>query len=103
MRELISLSTKSITVARNDFVKLAGSVDTHVYHVEEGSLRIYVLDGEEDQIIRFGYNGNLIVCLDSYLTGQPSNFIIQALKKSKINIITKAQVETFLKQPANAL
>lgn len=71
---MISLSTKSITVAKNDFIKLAGSVDTHVYHIEEGNLRIYVLDGEEEQIIRFGSKGNLIV-LDSYLTGQPCNFM----------------------------
>lgn len=49
-------------------------MDTHVYHIEEGSLRIYVLDGEEEQIIHFGYKGNLIV-LDSYLTGQPCNFM----------------------------
>lgn len=102
MHELISLSTKSITVARNDFVKIASSIDTNVYHIEEGSLRIFVLDGEEEQIIRFGYKGNLIVCLDSYLTGKPSQFIIQALKRTKINMIAKAQIDAFLKQPANA-
>lgn len=101
MKELIALSTKTITVARNDFVKAEGNIDTNVYHIEEGSVRIYVLDGEEEQIIRFGYKGNLIVCLDSYLTGMPSDFTIQAIKKTTIKVITKAQIEIFLNHPSN--
>ena len=102
MKELIALSTRTITVARNDFVMVKGSIDTQVYHIEEGSVRIYVLDGEEEQIIRFGYKGNLIVCLDSYLTGMPSGFTIQAIKKTTIKVITKAQIEIFLNHPSNA-
>src|SRR5690606_2820876 len=101
MKELIALSTRTITVGRNDFVKVKGSIDTHVYHIEEGSVRIYVLDGEEEQIIRFGYKGNLVVCLDSYLTGMPSDFTIQAIKKTTIRVITKAQIDIFLNQSLN--
>jgi CRP-like cAMP-binding protein len=101
MQELIALSTKTVTVARNDFVKVKGSIDTNVYHIEEGSVRIYVLDGEEEQIIRFGYKGDLVVCLDSYLTGMPSDFTIQAIKKTTIRVVTKAQIEIFLNQSLN--
>jgi len=101
MQELIALSTKTVTVARNDFVKARGSIDTNVYHIEEGSVRIYVLDGIEEQIIRFGYKGNLVVCLDSYLTGMPSDFTIQAIKKTTIRVITKAQIDIFLNQSPN--
>lgn len=101
MQELIALSNKTITVARNDFVKVQGSIDTQVYHIEKGSVRIYVLDDKAEQIIRFGYQGNLIVCLDSYLTGKPSDLIIQAIKKTTINVITKGQIEAFLQHPSN--
>ena len=81
MTELIALSDKTITIDRNEYLKVKGSIDTNIYYVESGSLRVFVLDDFEEQIIRFGYKENLIVSLDSFLTGKPSVFFIQAIKK----------------------
>lgn len=101
MRAIIELSEKTITLERNEFLKVKGSVDTNVYYIESGSLRVFVLDNDEEQTIRFGYKENLIVSLDSYLTGEPSVFSIQAIKKTTVKVITKQQVETFLKAESN--
>lgn len=103
MNEIISLSEKSITLERNEFLKFGASVDTNVYYVENGSLRIFVLDDEEEQTIRFGYKGSLIVALDSFFTNQPSLFFIQAIKKTVIKIITKQQIDNFLNGEANSI
>ena len=97
MREIIDLSEKTITVGRNEFLKVKGSIDTNIYYIESGSLRVFVLDEYEEQIIRFGYKENLIVALDSFLTGNPSDLYIQALKKTAVKVITKAQMDNFLK------
>lgn len=90
------LSTKTVTVGRNEFVKTAGTVDTDIYFVEEGSLRIFVVDEAEERTIRFGYQNNILVSLDSFLTGKPSGFVIQAIKKTRLRVIPKERFMEFL-------
>lgn len=101
MKEIVELSDKTITIDRNEFLKVKGSIDTNVYYVESGSLRIFVLDDYEEQTIRFGYKQNLIVSLDSFLTGRPSDLFIQAIKKTVIKVITKQQIGKFLETESN--
>jgi len=98
MQQLVQIAQKSITIERNEFLKVKGSIDTNVYYIESGSVRIFVSDEEEEQIIRFGYKDNLIVSLDSFLTGQPSRFFIQAIKKTTLRIITKQQFDSFVNE-----
>jgi CRP-like cAMP-binding protein len=101
MKALIELSDKTITIDRNEFLKVKGSIDRNVYYVESGSLRAFVLDNCEEQIIRFGYKENLIVSLDSFLSGKPSDLFIQAIKKTVVRVITKSQFDTFLETESN--
>lgn len=101
MTELVELSQKTITIDRNEFLKVKGSIDTNLYYIESGSLRVYVLDDYEEQIIRFGYKDNLIVSLDSFMTGKPSDFYIQAIKKTVLRVITKSQIDNFLRNESN--
>ena len=101
MKEIIALSDKTITIERNGFLKVKGSIDTNVYYIESGSLRVFVLDDYEEQIIRFGYKENLVVSLDSFLTGKPSDFFIQAIKKTVVKVINKQQMDNFLKAENN--
>lgn len=87
---------EEITLERNQFLKVSGSIDTNFYYVITGSLRIYTLTDFEEHTIRFGYQGNFIAALDSFITGQPSMYYIQALKKSQLKFITKATFDNFL-------
>src|SRR6476660_7712479 len=96
MKAIIDLAAKTIILDRNEYLKVKGSIDTNVYYVESGSLRAFVLDDYEEQVIRFGYQGNLIVALDSFLTGRPSDLFIQAIKKTELKVITKQQMDAFL-------
>ena len=101
MKEIIELSDKEITIDRNEFLKVKGSIDNNLYYIKSGSLRIFVLDDYEEQTIRFGYKENLIVSLDSFLTGKPSDLYIQAIKKTVVKVITKEQIEKFLETENN--
>ena len=101
MKEIIELSDKEITIDRNEFLKVKSSIDNNLYYIESGSLRIFVLDDYEEQTIRFGYKENLIVSLDSFLTGKPSDLYIQAIKKTVVKVITKEQIEKFLETENN--
>jgi len=101
MQAIIDLAEKTLLIERNGFLKVSGSIDTHVYYVESGSLRVYFFDGEEEQIIRFGYSGNLLVSMDSFLSGKPSECAIQAIKKTVVRIITKQKLDTYLNTQPN--
>lgn len=96
MDELIALSEKTITLKRNEYLKVKGSTDTQIYFVESGSLRVFVFDNADEQIIRFGYTGDMLVSLDSFLTEKPSDFIIQAIKKTKLKVVSKKRFMQFI-------
>lgn len=74
LTEIISTNIfkKEIVLKRNEFLKMENTVDTNIYFVKSGSLKISVLKETEEQIIRFGYDNNLIVALDSFLSGKKS-------------------------------
>jgi CRP-like cAMP-binding protein len=103
MKEIIKLSEKLITLERNEFLKVQGSIDTNLYYVESGSLRVFILDNCEEQVIRFGYKRNLLVSLDSFLSGKPSTLFIQAIKKTVVKVINKQQIDKFLENDGNKL
>lgn len=91
-----NIFAKTITLSRNEFLKAGNTIDTNVYFIEKGSLRIFVMDGEEERIIRFGYPGNMVVVLDSFLTEKSSDFIIQAIKKTTLHVARKTDITKFV-------
>jgi CRP-like cAMP-binding protein len=93
---LQELHTSTLTLKRNDYLKVAKTVDTNIYFVESGSLRIFILDGVEEQVIRFGYSNNIIVALDSFFSEEPSDFYIQAIKKTVVKVIPKSVFYEFV-------
>ena len=101
MLTIIELSDKELTIDRNEYLKVKGSIDTNLYYIESGSLRIFVLDDYEEQTIRLGYKENLIVSLDSFLTRKPSDLFIQAIKKTVVKVVTKEQIDIFLEKENN--
>jgi len=98
-----SLWDKTQVLSRNEFLKIKGSTDTNLYFVVSGSLRIFVFDEEEEHTIRFGYKNNLIAALDSYITEQPSDLYIQALKKTSLKVICKKNFMAFVESSAKNL
>lgn len=95
------LIEKEVTVERNEFLKTAGSIDTNIYFIEEGSLRVFVVDQQEERTIRFGYQNNILVSLDSFLTEKPSEFVIQAIKRTRVKIIPKKGFMDFIYRDEN--
>lgn len=87
-------STKRLK--RSELLKTSGSIDTNIYFVENGSVRIFIEDEKEERIIRFGYKGNIIVSLDSFLSGKPSEFHIQAIKSSVVKVASKEDFYDFI-------
>lgn len=93
MKELLALSNKSITLRRHEYLVTPGQTDKSAYYIANGSLRIFVMIGEEERVVRFGYAGNLVVALDSFFGGGPTGLYIQALKKTTVHCIHKDQIQ----------
>ena len=94
---------KEKTLKRSEYLKVRGSTDTYLYYVVSGSLRIFIEDEYEEQTIRFGYQNNFIAALDSFLTGAPSDFYIQAIKQSELKLISRQRFQEFVQRDKDHL
>lgn len=95
--KLISLfdrSGKSTTLSKGQFVIKAGEVEHNLYLVESGAVRVFYLTEFEEMTIRLGYTGSFITSLASFINGSPSDFYIDAIRKTTVRSITK---ETLLR------
>ena len=81
-RESLWRGKKSLK--RGEFLKTGGTIDQNIYLISEGALRAYLLTPDEEQTIRFGYSGDILVALDSYISGKASDLYIQALKTTSL-------------------
>ncbi len=81
-----------IILRRNEYLKNNDSIDTSIYYIKEGAVRVFIMDSEEERTVRFGYEQNIITSLDSFLLEDKSDFIIQAIKKT---IVLKASKKDF--------
>lgn len=88
-----NLFQKKKVINRHSFLTLEGDIDSNIYYVEKGSLRIFIRDEDQERTIRFGYKENIIVCLDSFL----SEIYIQAIKKTEIKVASKKDLYEFIK------
>ena len=77
------------TLSRNEFLHEAGSTNTNIYFIIDGAVLISHNNGNEENIIRFGYKNSLLTSLDSFLTDAPSVYSIQAIKKTTLKVMPK--------------
>ena len=90
------LLTNKRSYQRSTFLVEPGQKDTNLYLIENGSVRIYFEDGEEEQIIRLGYGGDMIGALDSFITDGPTKLFIQTLKQTDLIALTKKSFLNFI-------
>ncbi|WP_231596089.1 Crp/Fnr family transcriptional regulator [Sphingobacterium endophyticum] len=96
LNALIHIFNQKIIVKRNDFLKQHDTIDTRIYLIKTGSLKISIYQEDEEQIVRFGYAGDLIVALDSFINDKRSDFMIQAIKKSEVWFADKRDFFNFI-------
>lgn len=51
---------KSSHTQKKRILKVSGTINTNLYFVVSGTLRIYTIEEQEEHIIRFGYKNNLL-------------------------------------------
>jgi CRP/FNR family transcriptional regulator, anaerobic regulatory protein len=80
------------TLSKGELLIREGQVEKHLYYIETGAVRVFHLSEFEEQTIRFGYEGSFINSLYSFIKGTPSEFYIEALRKSTLRVIPKLKL-----------
>ena len=100
--EKLRLSFERIAVkkviSKGEFLIKEGETEQHVYLVDSGALRVFYLTEFEEITIRFGYKGSMITSLSSFIKGTPSEFYIDAIRKTALRIITKKSLTALVNE-----
>ena len=90
-----------VSLKRNEFLKAVGTIDTSLYYIVSGSVKLSVISKDKEHVIRFGYKNNFMAALDSFISGKPSDFCIQAIKKTELKFISKATHSSLINRDAD--
>lgn len=100
---LVGLAKEEKMVPKNTLLFGAGMHADALYYVEEGCLKLTVIQEDQEQIIRLGYRGNFIAALDCWLAGTPTVYALESIKQSRLKIIPKKLWKEFIGQSSDHL
>ena len=84
-------------VGKKQFILQEGSVCNHIVFVNSGCLRSYTVDSNgEEHIVQFAIEDWWISDLQSFLSGKPSIYNIDALEDSEVLFLEKAARDKML-------
>lgn len=98
--DIVDLWDKDLTINRNEYLTKKGHLDTNLYFVLSGSVRVFIIDNSEELTIRFGYKDSFVAALDSFISEKPTDYYIQAVKKTDLKIMSKKAYNNFLQSSA---
>lgn len=85
-------------IPRGSFLIQEGAPHPQLYYLLSGSVRVFLLQGGEEQTIRFGYEGDFIAALDSFISGKPTVYNLQALRQCEVLSIPRQAYEEILER-----
>jgi len=88
---------------KGDFLLKEGEVEKNLYLIEQGAVRLFYLTEFEEHTVRLGYDGSLINALSSFVSGQPSEFYIEAIRRTKLKLMSKEQLFQIVNQDETSL
>lgn len=65
-----------------------------LFFIDEGLTKTSSTRDGKEFIMRFFYEGEMFTVLDSYLSGEPSNFIVTALEPTTVTCILRQDMDT---------
>lgn len=79
---------------KGEFLLESGHICSHLFFINQGLAKMFFYKEDKEFIMRFFPEKSLLTGLDSYITGQPSNFSVIALEPTAITFISKADIES---------
>jgi CRP/FNR family transcriptional regulator, anaerobic regulatory protein len=91
LSSLGTISTEK-TFSKGDVILKENEIEQNVYFVKNGALRLFYNAENEEQTIRLGYKDSLITSLASFFNNTPSQFCIDAIRKTNVYVIPKQAI-----------
>jgi len=92
LQQLINLfeeKNNKKVLEKGNFLIQEGQIETNIYYIKKGAVRVFHLTDAEEQTIRFGYDGSIINSLSSFIQESPSEFYLDAVRKSTVLVLSK--------------
>lgn len=90
-------------ISKGDFLIREGETERNLYLVESGALRVFYLSEFEEMTIRFGYRGSIITSLSSFIKGTPSEFYIDAIRRTTVKALSKDALMNLVNESIHSL
>jgi len=95
VNSLIDAANQKI-IPKGDFLLREGETEHNLYFIKTGAIRVFYLTEYEEHNIRFGYDGSFINSLSSFIKEKPSEFYIQAIRKTTLLVISKEKLREII-------
>lgn len=92
---LFGLETMTVP-AKTQLVK-EGSVARKVYIIREGALRIWLSKDGAEITSQFFFEGKLVASLESFLSGQPSEFCLETIEACDLYVLDKMTFDELMR------
>jgi CRP-like cAMP-binding protein len=86
--------TQKEVIQKRDLILGEGKICDFIAFVEEGMFRFYYVDDGNEKVTAFFFPGDFVSNYRSFLTGQPSDHYIEAMKDSIVYKIRKSDLKT---------
>lgn len=86
---------------KGEIILNEGDVCDCMRYIEKGMTRQFYFKYDKDVTEHIGYEGGLIICLESYLKQEPTRLMIEALEPSIIWEVAKKDIERLSVEHAN--
>jgi CRP-like cAMP-binding protein len=90
--------THKRSLRRADFLIEKGKTEQYLYYVQSGAMRLYYPHETEEICVGFAYADTLICSYPSFIQGEPSEYFIQAIRKTEIKGISRHDFYELLDQ-----
>jgi len=90
--EDITSKFKSKLVKKNDYLLRQGDTCKDLVFVQKGCLRLYYLKDDIEVSVWFAFQHSSAIEIYSFISGNPSNYFLQAIEDSEILYLQKASL-----------
>ncbi|MBQ4621662.1 MAG: Crp/Fnr family transcriptional regulator [Bacteroidaceae bacterium] len=95
---LLSLVMEPLKLAKGEVFIKEGEVADYIHYVEKGLVRQFYFKNKRDLTEHISYEGNVVICIESYLRQEPTRLMAEALEPSLIWRIKKEDFNRITEQ-----
>ncbi|MCU0385776.1 MAG: Crp/Fnr family transcriptional regulator [Flavihumibacter sp.] len=100
-RKVLRQHIQIMTCVPKQVLTNIGELEQHTYFIEKGLVRKYFYRGQEEITVQLSKEGQLISSSVSFLSGVPSDFVIETMEPCTLAFITKSGMESLYEYSVN--